>query len=189
MGSERVIVIGGSAGSFPVLIAMLKQLPVDFPIPIVIVLHRQRNVISEMNKILGAIYQHKQIIEPDDKDAVNDCCIYLAPQNYHLLFELDKTFSLDYSEVVKYSRPSIDVTFESAALVYGSNTIGILLSGANNDGAHGMRIIKESGGITIAQDPASAEYPFMPAAAIEQNTVVNIFSPEQITSYLCGLTQ
>jgi two-component system, chemotaxis family, protein-glutamate methylesterase/glutaminase len=187
MASNQIILIGGSAGSLPILIGIIKQLPTEFPIPVVIVLHRQRNVVSEMQYILGAVYRHKQIIEPDDKEPINDCCIYLAPQNYHLLVEPDKTFSLDYSEVVRYSRPSIDVTFESAAMVYRKHVTAVILSGANNDGAAGMQAIAAQGGTCIVQDPATAEYGAMPTASLHVAHGVKVLSPNEIWSYLCSL--
>jgi two-component system chemotaxis response regulator CheB len=180
---SNIVIIGGSAGCLHVLIQLLKNLPKDFNTPVVIVMHRQRNVVSEMKHILTA-HSNKQIIEPDDKHPIETCCIYLAPQNYHLLIEVDHTFSLDYSEVVRYSRPSIDVTFESGALVYGEGVIGILLSGANNDGAIGLKTITDNKGIAIVQSPSTAEYPAMPQAAIGANKLVQVMDPEEISTYL-----
>jgi two-component system chemotaxis response regulator CheB len=187
MNDKKVIVIGGSAGCLPVIIAILKELPRSFRVPLVLVLHRQRNVVSELKRILN-VFHDKQIIEPDDKDPVSDCCIYLAPQNYHLLFEPDHTFSLDYSEVVRYSRPSIDVTFESAAIIFGAGATGIVLSGANNDGAAGLQTIIENRGTAIVQDPDTAEYPIMPRAAIELNKDVRVMNTTAISEYLKSLS-
>jgi len=171
------------------LLKVVQRLPAGFPYPVVIVLHRQRNVSSDMQRLLGNVQPGIKIIEPDDKEMIQPGFVYLAPQNYHLLIEPDKTLSLDYSEVVKYSRPSIDVTFESAALVYKQNVIGILLSGANNDGASGLLAISEAGGTAIVQDPASAEYHIMPQAAIDINKAVKILNAEEICNFLEQLPQ
>ena len=183
----ELVVIGGSAGCLPVLITILKSLPTNFSVPIAIVIHRQRNVVSEMVHILAAANQFKEIIEPDDKETISPCCIYLAPQNYHLLIEHDKTFSLDYSEAIKYSRPSIDVTFESAAQVYRQKLVAILLSGANNDGTAGLLSVVEKGGVAIAQSPATAQYPVMPLAAIENVTGLKVLDPDEISAYVKDL--
>lgn len=183
----EIVVIGGSAGSLPVLIEILKNISPDFTLPIIIIVHRQRNVLSELPKILGSTVPFKEIIEPDDKTLITEKCIYIAPQNYHLLIETDRTFSLDYSEAVHYSRPSIDVTFESSAKVYKNKTVSVLLSGANNDGAAGMQKIVENNGIAIAQDPASAMYPVMPMAAIETVRGIKVMRPGQIVDFLNGL--
>jgi two-component system chemotaxis response regulator CheB len=187
--SSSLIIIGGSAGCLPVLINILKNLPPAFDIPIVIVLHRLRNVVSEMDKILSFHASKKKVAEPEDKEMIKNGCIYLAPQNYHLLVEADHSFSLDYSEAVQYSRPSIDVTFESAANIYGTGTIAILLSGTNGDGTAGIRKIIEKQGTGIAQDPATAEYSFMPQNAIDNNKEIKIFAPTAITIYLQSLVK
>ena len=124
------------------------------------------------------------IKEADDKEEIRPGFLYFAPPDYHLLIERDETFSLSIDARVNYSRPSIDVLFESAVYVWSSGLIGILLTGANNDGAHGMRLIKEHGGLTIAQDPATAEYPVMPKAAIDAAAVDKILSIEGIGEFL-----
>jgi len=105
--------------------------------------------------------------DADEKEAIRPGFVYFAPPNYHLLIETDHTFGLSIDPKVNYSRPSIDVLFENAANVYGPRLISILLTGANNDGAKGLRLIKEKGGLVIVQDPRSAEFPFMPEAALQ----------------------
>lgn len=180
----KVLAIGGSAGSLPVFTQILDALPVQFTYTVVIVMHRMKNVLSEMSKVLVANREELDICEPDDKEVINANKIYLAPQNYHLLIEEDKTFSLDYSEAVHYSRPSIDVTFESIAAVYGSSAVGVLLSGANQDGAAGLSAIINAGGTGIVQDPLTAEYITMPNAAINKNKQIIIKNTKGIIEFI-----
>jgi two-component system chemotaxis response regulator CheB len=182
--SDKVIVIGGSAGSLPVLLYILQNLPQGFPFIIIVVLHRLKNSISELGKIINTSKSGLKLREPDDKEPICMGHVYIAPANYHLLAEEDKTFSLDYSEPVLYSRPSIDVAMESFAAVYGPNITGILLSGANEDGAVGLGHVIAKGGIAIVQAPDTAEYPVMPAAGQRKNADALIFTPSQILQYL-----
>lgn len=181
---KELVIIGGSAGSLSVLMQIIKLLPDDFILPLVIVIHRQRNVLSEFTKILIQTFKNKKIAEPDDKDPIDRGVIYVAPQNYHLLIEGDNTFSLDYSEAVKFSRPSIDVTFESAASVYKNRLTAILLSGANNDGTAGLKSVAENRGTVIAQTPETAEFPAMPGSAIASVTGIRVLDPFEIGAYL-----
>lgn len=186
---SRLILIGGSAGCLNVVVDILKKLPSSFDIPVVVILHRLKNVISEMDKILSFHISIKKVVEPEDKEIIKTGGIYLAPQNYHLLVEADHSFSLDYSETVLYSRPSIDVTFQSAANIYGKNTIAILLSGTNADGTAGIKRVIDAQGTAIVQDPATADYSFMPQNAIDNNKEVKILAPEAITIYLQSLVK
>ena len=179
-----IVLIGGSAGSMTVIAAVLNKLPANFPAPVVIVLHRQRNVASDMVSVLQGYTNNLVVREPEDKEPVQPRHVYLAPQNYHLLVEKSKTFSFDYSEALHYSRPSIDVTFESTSRIYADKTVGILLSGANSDGAKGIESIVGNHGIAIVQDPATAEFPAMPQAAIQKCNEAIVLAPEAITKYL-----
>ena len=179
-----IIAIGGSAGSIEIIVSILKLLPREFQQPIILIIHRMKNITSDLHKILAKRSGVKEIIEPDDKDPVKAGNIYLAPQNYHLLIERDYTFSLDYSEPVNFSRPSIDVSFESIANLYKNKTLAILLSGANKDGTKGLTSVIEQGGTAIVQSPETAQYPAMPQSAININESVLIQSPEQIVSYI-----
>jgi two-component system, chemotaxis family, protein-glutamate methylesterase/glutaminase len=179
-----LIVIGGSAGSLSVLLNIIKSLPDNFTLPMIIVVHRQRNVFSEFAKILAESNKNKRIIEPDDKEPINSSSIYIAPQNYHLLIEKDHTLSLDYSEAIKFSRPSIDVTFESAASVYKENLVAILLSGANSDGTAGFKSVVHNGGSVIAQDPSTAEFPAMPRSAIASMPGIQVLDPISISDLI-----
>ena len=179
-----IIIIGGSAGSIPVCISLLKALKKDQPIPVVLIVHRMRNVVSELDKLLSKETGIKKITEPEDKQSIGQGKVYLAPQNYHLLFEEDGCFSLDYSDPVYYSRPSIDVSFESAAMVYEKKVLAILLSGANADGAKGISLLAEMDAECWVQDPASAQYPAMPSAAIAISEKVKVLTETQMKQRL-----
>lgn len=172
-----LIVIGGSSGSIPVLMKILDAAPVGFTVPIIIVVHRLKNVESELAPILSS---RQTVIEPEDKEMLVPGCIYLAPQNYHLLLEADHSISLDYSELVNFSRPAIDVTFSSAAEIFGKRVIAVLLSGSNKDGAEGMLEVLSAGGVGIVQDPVSAEYPAMPEAAMALSSGLEVLTPSNI---------
>ena len=185
---DSMVVIGGSAGSIPIIADLLQTLPKPFGGTVLIVVHRLKNAPSELPKLLPGD-ETITVCEPNDKDTVRPGTVYLAPQNYHLLIEADETFSLDYSEPIHYSRPSIDVTFTSVACVYTNRATAILLSGANRDGADGLQSILAWGGTGIIQDPTTADYPAMPLAAGEQNPHVLTLKPEQIKAYLQTITQ
>lgn len=179
-----IIIIGGSAGSMPICISLLKALFTNQSIPVVLIIHRMRNIVSELDKLLSRETGIKRISEPEDKQAIASGKIYLAPQNYHLLFEEDHSFSLDYSAPIHYSRPSIDVSFESAAEIYGERVLAILLSGANADGAKGLAYLAEKGADCIVQDPATAQYPAMPNSAIALSPKLKVLSEEAMTQFL-----
>lgn len=179
-----IVVIGGSSGCIPVLLKILEGIPASFSIPVVIVVHRLQNVASELDAILSVDHL---VQEPEDKEPLLPGHIYLAPQNYHLLLEDDKTFLLDYSEKVYFSRPSIDVTFTNVAEVFRERALGILLSGANKDGSTGCADILDNGGTVVVQDPFSAEYAQMPEEAIKRNPGVNIKTPSSIAEMLSHL--
>lgn len=181
-GSFDIIIIGGSAGSIDVISSILKALPKKFGPTIVVVIHRMKNTTSRLDKLLSKDTGIKHIIEPEDKEPIRPGAIYLAPQNYHLLVESDRCFSLDYSEPVNFSRPSIDVSFESVAGVFGKKTLAILLSGANKDGAAGLSKVLKNKGAALIQSPDTAQYPAMPNAAIEMNSKAHVKTPEQIVN-------
>lgn len=181
----EVVVMGGSWGGTDAVIDILSGLPPTFRTPIVVVLHRQKNVESILDEIIGK-YLSIEVKEINEKEPIKGGVVYLAPSNYHVLIEKDKTFSLDVSEDVAFSRPSIDVLFESAALAYGDKVVGILLTGANSDGAEGMRAIVEREGMAIVQNPEEAENSIMPKSALEK---VNAFvmDKKQIREFLLSL--
>lgn len=180
-GAYDIIAIGGSAGSLAVLTDILDALPRNMRMPVVIVLHRLKNVESEMGRLISP---KKHITEPEDKEAVKDHHFYLAPQNYHLMIEADRTFMLDYSELVNYSRPSIDMTFSSIAEAYGSRALAILLSGANKDGAAGLCQIIGAGGTGLVQDPKTAAFEVMPQSAIDLCRDVKVLTIDEIIKFI-----
>lgn len=159
-----VILIGGSAGAFDCILSILKGLDKSIDIPIVIVLHRLKNAESIFESILQS-QTHYRVKEIENNDILEKGMLYTVPSDYHVLLESDLSLSLDVSEAVNYSRPSIDVVFESFSLILKERCLGILLSGSNNDGAAGLKIIAENKGTTIIQDCTEANYNNMPIAA------------------------
>jgi two-component system, chemotaxis family, protein-glutamate methylesterase/glutaminase len=166
----KAIVIGGSAGSFQGITKLLSHVPKDFPLPIIMCLHRLKHVRNGFIEALS-IKSIKEVIEPYDKESVKRGNVYLAPANYHLSIELGHYFSLSTEEMVNNSRPSIDITLETAAFTYKDKLIGILLSGANRDGAFGMKKIKDAGGLTVIQDPTDCMIDTMPSAALAMTQI------------------
>jgi len=163
--SYDAIVVGVSSGGLNAMKIMFSLLPREFSIPIVIVQH----IGAQSENIWVQLLKDKcklEIKEADEKEIIEIGKIYIAPPNYHLLIEQDKTFTLTVDERVNYARPSIDVLFETAAEAYQNKLIGIVLTGSNNDGSKGLKRIKEYGGLTIVQQPDTAESSLMPASAI-----------------------
>lgn len=161
-----LIAIGASWGGLHAVSTVLRALPGDFPLPIVVVQHRGKDATS----LLGELLQDctpLRVREVEDKDAVEGGTVFLAPPDYHLLVE-DGHFALSLDEPVRYSRPSIDVLFGSAADAYAPRLAGVALTGANDDGARGLACIAERGGIALVQDPDDAESPIMPRAALQR---------------------
>lgn len=178
----NLIIIGASLGGLKAMITIIEKLPKDFPLPIVIIQHREKDSDETLATLLNE-KSYIKVIEPDDKDELLSGKIYLAPPDYHLLFE-ENYISLSSDAHVNYSRPSIDVSFESAADIYGDKVIGIILTGANKDGAKGLQAIKKSGGFTIIQDPDTAEASVMPLAAIELTKADMVLPLDEIGEYL-----
>ena len=182
----NLVVIGGSSGSLQVIIHILGRLPQDFPIPVLLIIHRAYSNDSMLLDLL-ALKSNIIVREVEEKDKIVSPCVYLAPADYHVLIEKDETFTLDYSEKLNFSRPSIDVSFISAALVYGKNLTGILLSGANEDGAEGLKEIKSQGGYTIIQHPDEAVVNYMPLRASHKSRIDKVLNAEGISRYLISL--
>ena len=164
--SYRAVVIGCSAGGLDALSQVLPLLPADFPVPLVIVQHVSPRAMSRLHIILQGKCAIK-VREADEKIKPQPGVAYLAPSNYHLLLELDGTFSLSVDERVNYSRPAIDITFETAADLYGRELIGVVMTGASADGSRGLARIRSLGGYAIVQDPQEAQAVVMPQAAIK----------------------
>jgi two-component system chemotaxis response regulator CheB len=182
----EAIVIGTSSGGMNALKFLFSALPVDFSIPIIIVQHISPRSDNQWIKLLNN-NSKLYLKEADEKEKIEHGKVYIAPPNYHLMIERNKTFSLTIDERVNYSRPSIDVLFESAAEAYKNKLIGVILTGSNNDGTKGIKRIKEYGGLTIAQDPETAESSYMPASAIAAIQLDYILSLEDITELLIKL--
>jgi two-component system chemotaxis response regulator CheB len=181
----ELVVIGCSMGGMQALQTIFGALPKDFPVPIAVVQHRYRTSNEGLPAFLR---RHAQlaVVDTTDKEWIKPGTVYLAPANYHLLVERGE-LSLSVDEAVAYSRPSIDVLFESAAMAYGSNVIGVVLTGANADGAKGATRIKERGGFVVVQDPATAESPAMPQATVDATRVDRILPLDRIGPFLVEL--
>lgn len=179
----KVIIIGGSAGSLVALMQILPELPQINYFSIVIVLHR-KSTDQETLEDLIKLKSTTKVKTVEDKVPLLPGFIYVAPSNYHLLFEKNNTISLDTSEKINYSRPSIDVSFESAAEIYKNQLVGILLSGSNSDGTKGLMAIQRLGGVVVIQDPISAEMPFMPTNAIRNTTPDFILDIPEIIRFI-----
>lgn len=179
----KLLIIGGSAGSLEVLMKILPGLNIMPSFAIVLVLHRRSTEDATLEELI-AIKTSIPVKEVEDKTPLLPGYLYVAPSDYHLLFEKNDVLSLDISEKVNYSRPSIDVSFESAAEVYGENLVALLLSGANADGTEGLLAIKNAGGTTVVQNPESAQMPTMPQNAITYTSPDYILDVEHILKFI-----
>lgn len=165
----ELVVIGASAGGVAALLALLAPLPAGYSLPLVIVLHLLPRHESQLASVLTH-HLGRPVREPRDKEAVQPGIVYVASADYHLLIEADRSFSFSGEPPVSFSRPSIDVLMQSAADAYGPALAGLLLTGANMDGAEGMAAIHAAGGLTVVQRPEEAEVDTMPRAAIARAT-------------------
>lgn len=177
------VVIGTSAGGLNAMEAILPRLSKAIPVPILVVQHVSPNSESYMVRHFEKRCSLR-VKEAEDKEVAAAGVVYFAPPNYHLLVELDGTLSLSTEERVNYSRPSIDVLFKAAAEAYGDGLIGIILTGANHDGAEGLARVAELGGLTIIQSPATAEAKEMPQAALDALSPNHVLSLEEIGNFL-----
>lgn len=184
----KAVVIGGSAGSFQVLVKILQSLPKDFKYPVFLCMHRLKHIRSGFVEAL-ALKSNIPLIEPADKTHVKPGVGYLAPSNYHMFVELANEITLSTEEMVNHSRPSIDLTYISTALAYREKLVGIILSGANKDGALGMKKIADLGGVTIVQDPEECEVRTMTQATLDITKVTHVFKTEQIIQFLKNLNK
>ncbi len=183
-----IVAIGCSMGGMHALAVIFQALTRDFPLPIVVVQHRYRT----SNDSLPAYFRRHSllsVVDALDKQWIEPGHVYLAPADYHLLVDPDGELSLSVDERVEYSRPSVDVLFESAADAYTRGVIGVVLTGANSDGARGAKRIKQRGGFVLVQDPDTAESPEMPRAAIAATRVDRILPLDRIGPFLVELAR
>ena len=185
-GRIEAIVIGASAGGVEALGLILPALPAKFGPSLLIVLHLPR----ERPSLLVEIYEKRcalPIREADDKEPIEPGTVYFAPPDYHMLVERNRQIALSTDEPVHFSRPSVDVLFESAADVYAERLLGVILTGANEDGAAGLHAIHRAGGVTVVQQPDSAKVPLMVVSALQRNPADFVLSLPQIAALLVGL--
>jgi two-component system chemotaxis response regulator CheB len=179
----KAIIIGGSAGSFQVVTRILNSLPKTLNVPVFLSLHRLKHVRSGFLEAL-MLKSNIPIIEPDDKEQIKPGRAYLAPANYHMYIDMGNRIALSTEEPVHHSRPSIDLSFITAAQAYRDKLIGIILSGANTDGASGLQKIKELNGLTIVQNPAECQVRTMTESAMKLTKVDHVFNTDQIIQFL-----
>ncbi|HZZ71833.1 MAG TPA: chemotaxis protein CheB [Pirellulales bacterium] len=177
------VAIGTSAGGLEALSTILPSLPPEFPLPILVVIHLSPHKDSLMAELLQAKCDLR-VKEAEDKEPIVRGTVYFAPPDYHLLVEDDYRLSLSSEEAVNYSRPSVDVLFESAADAYGAGLIGVVLTGANQDGAAGLRKVQAEGGLALVQAPQSAYAPGMPEAALAACPSARVLPLGEIAGFL-----
>jgi|TARA_Y100000294_G_scaffold164840_1_gene171902 two-component system chemotaxis response regulator CheB len=182
----EAIVMGASSGGTQALLRIIPALPTETGVPVIIVQHVQEGsnftLPDFLNEKSGVLVK-----EACDKEPIQPGTVYIAPPGYHLLVEEDRTLALSMDPKVSYARPSIDVLFESAARVFEDNLVGIILTGANSDGSQGLKEVKAFGGLTIVQDPATAEADTMPMEAIKAIQVDHVLELNSIGHFLKGL--
>jgi two-component system chemotaxis response regulator CheB len=188
VGRIEAVVIGGSAGAFNALRVLLPALPGGLALPVMVVIHLppdRPSAIADIFRRTGAV----GVKEADDKEALAPGTVYFAPPGYHLLVEADRSLALSADEAVHHSRPSIDVLFESAADAFGDRLLGVVLSGANEDGAAGLKAVVDGGGQAIVQAPETAEHPVMPAAAVRATTPDAVLPVDAIAEIFSRLSR
>lgn len=184
--SIKAVVIGASAGGVQALLQILPSLPASYRLPVLIVVH----VPPDRDNALVSLFQARcqiKVREAEDKEPLLPGVVYFAPSDYHLLVEKDGTLSLSSDELVNHSRPSIDVLLESAADAFGSELVGVILTGANDDGARGLQAVVEAGGVAIVEDPAEAYASAMPAASLRASPSAKAMKVAAIASYVSSL--
>ena len=181
--APQAVVIGVSAGGLKALSAILPALPADYPLPVMIVIH----LPPDRHSVVADLFDDKcalTVREAEDKEDILPGHVYFAPPDYHLLIEPDRRLSLSSEEPVLFSRPSVDVLFETAADVYGAGLIGVILTGANPDGAAGLKAVMAAGGMALVQRPDLSYASAMPEAALELCPQAESLSLEQIAEKL-----
>jgi len=180
-----IVVIGASWGGLQALTTLVSGFQANFPFPLVVVQHRSRDSTSALAELLQDVSKLK-VCEVEDKAPIVDGHVHIAPPDYHLLVD-SGSFSLSTEAPLRYSRPSIDITFESVALAYNELAIGVVLTGANQDGAEGLRTIVARRGIAIVQEPDTAESPTMPRAALKAVPTAKVLPIDEMAAYLTRL--
>lgn len=183
----KIVVIGGSAGSFSTVRKVLCSIGKDFPLPVVLCLHRLKDVRSGFVESLN-INSNLPVVEPLDKDPIKAGFAYLSPANYHLLIENAQYFALSTESDINYSRPSLDITFETAGNSFQDKMAGIILSGANTDGSKGLFSAFRNGAYTIVQKPENAQFSAMPGEALKYFTPHKILTDDEIVVFINSLT-
>ncbi len=184
MGLNHLICVGASAGGISAIKVFLKALPHDFKIPIVFIQHMKSDSHINFQLVFGDSYLGESV-EIKDKTPIESSKVYFSPANYHVLLEKDGSFSLSQDEPVCHSRPSIDVFFESTVLAMeGHRITGVVLTGANEDGAYGLSCIEKEGGNVFVQSPEEAEFPYMPEQAIKKTQKPKVLKINEIVEAL-----
>lgn len=178
----EIVVVGTSWGGLAALRQLVESLPPKYVIPMAIVQHRHRNSDTALARFLQE-HTRLRVCEVEDKQPIDPGSLFIAPANYHMLVEHGH-FALSTEAPVRYSRPSIDVAMASAADAYGHRAVGVVLTGANMDGAAGLRRIADTGGMAVVQDPASATARTMPLAALHAVPTARVFPLDRIASFL-----
>ena len=181
--TAEAVVIGASAGAVDALSTILPVLPADYPLPVMVVVHMppdKKSVLTDLFKNRCRV----DVCETEDKEPIVPGKVYFAPPDYHVLVEPDRRLSLSSEEPVHYSRPAIDVLFESAADAFGAALLGIVLTGASSDGARGLRAVSDAGGRAIVQNPSEAQVPTMPRAALTICPEAAVMDLVQVAAYL-----
>ena len=186
MARLEAVAIGVSSGGLEALKIVLPSLPADFPAPLLIVYHQGPRQDSF---VVGYLNEQSRIevVEAEEKEPLRPGVAYLAPPNYHLLVEEDKTLTLTTEDRVCFARPSVDVLFETAAEAFGPGLVGLVLTGANHDGSQGLKYIKQRGGLALVQNPETAEMGAMPRSALEAVEVDGVLELEEIGPRLMEL--
>lgn len=184
----EAVVIGASAGGIDALFGVLQGLPVNFGAPILVVLHLPPSHESHLSEIFSTRLR-RPAVEARPGDALEPGTLYFAPADYHLLVERDRTLSLSCEPPVHFSRPAIDLLFESAAEAWGRGLLAIVLTGANDDGARGLARVRERGGVAVVQDPAQALHATMPRAALDLAGADLVLPLAAIQELLCTLNR
>jgi two-component system chemotaxis response regulator CheB len=184
----KIVVIGGSAGSFNTVRKVLSSIGKDFPLPIILCLHRLKDIRSGFVESLN-ISSKLLVIEPLDKDPIKAGYAYLSPSNYHLLIENAQYFALSTESDINYSRPSLDITFETAGNSFRDKMAGIILSGANTDGSKGLYSAFKNGAYTIIQNPENAQFSTMPEEVLKYFTPHKILTDDEIVDFINSLTR